>query len=274
MTESAEAESRAWQPLTPRGMAAFARAPLRWLLLAQFVFAVLAASAVVWFLRTAWFPTVRQAIAHLPEHGEIRSGKLNWSNASPQLLAEGDFLAFVVDTNHAGGLRSTAQIQVEFGRHDIFFYSLAGYHKWPYPKDWSVGFNRPDAEPWWGAWQPPIQWLAFGGTVLWCMASWALLSTIYLIPAWLGGFFANRDLSLSGTWKLAGAALMPGAVVMIAGIVFYGFGVLDLVELAAIIAAHVLVGWVYLILGVRVSPKLSSSAEKNPFIGKEACKNG
>jgi hypothetical protein len=277
MTESAEAEPLPWQPLTPGGVAAFARASLRWLLLVQFIFAVLAASTAVWFLRTAWFPTVRQAIAQLPEYGQIRSGKLNWTNASPQLLAEGHFLAFVVDTNHTGAERSPAQIQVEFGRDDIFFrdyYSLAGYRAWPYPREWSVGFNRVEAGPWWGAWQPPIQWLAFGGTLFWCMATWALLATIYFIPAWLGGFFANRNLSLSGSWKLAGAALMPGAVVMITGIVFYGFGVVDLVGFSAITAAHVLVGWVYLILGVRVSPKLlpSGSADKNPFVEKQALK--
>ena len=268
MTESAEAESRAWQPLTPRGQAAFARAPLGWLLLTQFVFALLAATTVVWFLRTAWFPTVRQAIAHLPDQGQIQSGKLNWFQASPQLLAEGHFLAFVVDTNHSGTLRSPAQIQIEFGRDNIFFYSLAGYREWPYPKEWTVGFNRSEAEPWWGAWQPPIQWLAFGATLLWCMTSWGLLATIYFLPAWLGGFFANRQLSLSGSWKLAGAALMPGAVVMIVGIVLYGFGVLDLVGLAAIIIAHVIVGWIYLSLGVRTSPKLLSSGvvEKNPFV--------
>lgn len=274
MTESADAEPRAWQPLTPRGVAAFARAPLRWLLLAQFIFALLAASAVVWFLRTAWFPTMRQAIAQLPENGQIRSGRLNWTNASPQLLAEGHFLAFVVDTNHTGAVRSPAQIQVEFGRDDIFFYSLDSRYpaKWAYPKEWSLGFNRAEAEPWWGAWRPPLLWLAFGGTLLWCMASWASLATIYFLPAWLGGFFSNRDLSLAGSWKLAGAALMPGAVVMIAGIVFYGFGVLDLVGFAAITASHVLAGWIYLLLGVRVSPKLlaSGTAEKNPFVAKEA----
>src|SRR5256885_4262856 len=52
------------------------------------LFALLAAIALVWFLRSAWFPTVRQAIATLPAQGEVKSGKLNWQGDSPQLLAE------------------------------------------------------------------------------------------------------------------------------------------------------------------------------------------
>lgn len=271
MTEAAENKPAAWQPLTPRGVAAFARATWGRLLLVQFIFALLAAVALVWFLRTAWFPTVREAIQQLPERGEMRSGKLNWRDGSPQLLAEGRFLAFVVDTNHSGGLRSPAQIQIEFGRDDIFFYSLAGYRAWPYPVQWNFGFNRRELEPWWGAWEPPIRWLAFGGMLLCCLLGWALLATVYFIPAWLGGFFANRDLSLWRAWKLAGAALMPGALLMIAAIFFYGLGVLDLVQLAAALGAHLIVGWVYTVLGVRASPKLASDGapKKNPFASKE-----
>ena len=88
MTDAAEPESTAWrptawQPLTPRGVAAFARAPLMRLLLVQFIFALLAAIAVVWFLRTAWFPTVREAIENLPAQGEMKSGKLEWTADSP-----------------------------------------------------------------------------------------------------------------------------------------------------------------------------------------------
>jgi hypothetical protein len=272
MTDSADPKPAAWQPLTPRGVAAFARAPLRRLLLVQFFFALAAAVAMVWFLRTAWFPTVRQAVSQLPAQGEMESGKLNWVGDSPQLLAEGHFLAFVVDTNHTGTLRSPAQIQVEFGRDDIFFYSLAGYREWPYPKEWNFGFNRAELQPWWGAWEPPVQWLAFVGMLAWCLASWTALATIYFFPVWLAGFFANRDLNLRQSWKLAGAALMPGAVVMIAAILFYGFGVLDLVKLAAAVGAHIVVGWVYLVCGIWASPKGVSSAAtaENPFAGKAA----
>jgi len=273
MTEPDQAQRTAWQPLTPRGAAAFSRAPLGRLLLVQFVFALLAAVAVVWFLRTAWFPTIHEAIRHLPDQGEIRSGKLYWPDASPESLAEGHFLAFVVDNDHTGTLRSPAQIQVEFGRNDVFFHSLAGYREWPYPKEWIFGFNRKEAEPWWGAWQPPIQWLAFGATLLWCMVTWALLAVIYCVPVWLGGFFANRDLNLLQSWKLSGAAQMPGALLMIAGILLYGFGLLDLVGFAAAAAVHILVTWTFLPLSVRAAPRLLShdSPEKNPFVGKQSC---
>jgi hypothetical protein len=275
MTDSTEPKPAAWQPFTPRGVAALAQASLSRLLLVQFIFALVAATALVWFLRTAWFPTVRAAIAQLPAQGAMKSGKLNWSGNSPQSLAEGHFLAFVVDTNHSGTLCSPAQIQVEFGRDDVFFRSLAGYREWPYPSDWNFGFNRVELQPWWGAWSPPILWIAFGAMLAWCMASWTLLATIYFLPVWLGAFFTNRDLNLRQSWKLAGAALMPGAVVMILAILAYGFGVLDLVGLAAAVGAHLIVGWIYIIWSAWVCPRLSSTAvvSENPFAGKAANDN-
>jgi hypothetical protein len=236
---------------------------------------LLAAIAVVWFVRTAWIPTIRQAIAQLPEHGEIKAGKLAWQGSSPQMLAEGHFLAFDVDTNHSGLLRSPAQIQVEFGQDDIFFYSLAGYREWPYPAEWNFGFNRPTVQPWWGAWEPPVQWLAFAGGLAWCLASWWILATLYFFPVWLGAYFANRALNFRQSWKLAGAALMPGALVMILAIVFYGFGALDLVQFAAVVAAHMLVGWVFVVWSVWVSPKALAevAATQNPFAKKETEEN-
>jgi hypothetical protein len=226
----------------------------------------------VWFVRGAWFPTIRAAIHQLPAGGEMKSGKLTWQGDSPQLLAEGHFLAFVVDTNHTGTLRSPAQVQIEFGRDDIYFYSLAGYREWPYPPDWNFGFNRKELQPWWGAWEPPVQWLAFAGMFFWCLASWTILATVYFLPVWLGGFFANRNLSLGQSWKLAGTALMPGALLMILAILGYGFGLLDIVQLSAVVGAHLLAGWVYLFLGVWASPKITrdTASTQNPFAGKAA----
>ena len=83
MNASVDKAQFAWQPLTVRGVAAFARASLGRLLLVQFIVALLAAGTVVWFLHKAWFPTIGEAIRQLPPQGEIRSGRLDWQGPTP-----------------------------------------------------------------------------------------------------------------------------------------------------------------------------------------------
>ncbi len=72
MDEPTQIRPVAWQPLTPRGVAAFARASGGRLLLVQLLLASLAAAVVVWFLQEAWFPVIHQAIGQLPGQGERR----------------------------------------------------------------------------------------------------------------------------------------------------------------------------------------------------------
>ena len=267
MSEDILKKRFAWEPLTPPGVAAFAGASLRRLWFVQLIFALLAAVVVVLFLKTAWFPTVSSAIRALPAQGEIRNGKLDWPATSPQLLADGNFLAFMVDLEHEGQMRSPAHVQVEFGRNDIYFFPLLGYQQFPYPSDRAFVFNRTDLEPKWGAWQPPILWLTFGVVVAYLMVSWTALATIYFPVVWLVGFFANKKLNFRTSWKLAGAALMPGALLLTAAIFFYGLGALDLVQLAAAFAAHFVIGWIYLFAAPLFSPKLEAVIvmRNNPF---------
>lgn len=260
--------TKAWQPLTPRGVAAFARAPLRRLLLVQLVFALVTAGTAAWFLDTAWCPVVRAAIRRLPAQGEINSGKLNWPVASPQSLAGGTFLSLTVDLKHSGLLRSPADVQVEFGQSGVRFLSLFGEADCAYPAgQWIIAFNRKELDPWWGAWQPPILWMSAGAVVVGLLLTWSIIATIYSFPVWLAGFYANRELSAWGCWKLSGAALLPGALLVTAGLVLYGLGALDLVQLMAVLAAHFVVGWVYAAAGVAGAPKLAAaaSAKGNPF---------
>ena len=257
----------AWQPLTTRGVAAFARASLSRLLLVQLIVALLAAGTVVWFLHKCWFPTMSEAIRGLPPQGEIRSGHLDWTGPSPAGLAEGRFLAITVDLDHSGEARSPAHVQVEFGRVDVKVYYLLGNFQCAYSPRWAVAFNRTELWPWWGAWAPAILAILAGLIVGCLMVSWACLATVYWLPAWLIGFFANRHCSLGGSWRLAGAALMPGALLMCAVIVLYGWGALDLVRLAIAGAAHLLLGWVYLLVSPLCLPRLPSAAAKdNPFV--------
>jgi hypothetical protein len=266
MNESVKQAQFVWQPLTMRGVAAFADAPLRRLMLVQLIIALVAAGSVVWFLHHAWFPTIGEAIRQLPLSGELRAGRLDWHGPTPSILAEGRFLALVVDLQHSGEARSPAQVQVEFGRASFRVFSLFGCTQLAYPTGWAVAFNRTELGPWWGAWAPAVLAIVAVLVVGGLMLSWAGLATLYFLPVWLFGFFANRTLSPGGSWRLAGAALMPGALLLSAAIVLYGGGAFDLVLLAIVAAAHLITGWVYLFVSPLRLPRCPAMAAKeNPF---------
>jgi CHASE2 domain-containing sensor protein len=99
------------------------------------------------------------------------------------------------------------------------------------------------------------------------MANWAVLATICFLPAWLVGFFANRKINFRAAWKLAGAALMPGAALLVVAIIFYGWRWLDPVQLTAAFAAHFVIGFIYIFVAPLFTPKLETelAAKKNPF---------
>jgi len=257
----------AWRPLTPRGVAAFAGATLGRLLLVQFFFALLAAASVVWFLHMAWFPIIQQAIRQLPAQGSIHTGKLDWRGNSPLRLAEDRFLAIAVDLKHEGEARSPAHIQIELGESDFQIIYLLGSVSRAYPLKWNIAVNRAELEPWWGAWAPELLALVAGLLLAGLMLSWALLATIYWVPVWLIGFFGNRALSLPGSWRLAGAALMPGALFLIVVILLYGLGILDPVHLLVAVALHLAIGWIYLFISALSLPLHPAAAalKKNPF---------
>src|SRR5262249_54115782 len=119
MDTPADKPAFAWQPLTPRGVAAFAGATFGRLWCVQLGFALLAGATIAWVLAEAWFPTIRKAILELPAQGEIRSKQLSWSADSPTRLAENRFLSLAVDLNHEGLVRSPAHVQVEFGSNEV-----------------------------------------------------------------------------------------------------------------------------------------------------------
>jgi len=256
----------AWMPLTPRGVAAFAPAKMGRLWLVQFIVALVAAALIGWFVDTAWFSVVRAAIHQFPADGEIRFQHLNWPDESPQLLAEGHFLAFSVDEENSDAIRSPAHVQVEFGDNRVRFHSLFGYREQRYPQGW-IPFNRTKLEPVWDAWQPMLVAGVVLSVLIGLFISWTLLASIYCVPVWLVGFFTNRDLNLRASWKLAGAALMPGALFLMVTIFVYALGLLDMVQLMAGFALHFVIGWVYLFIAPFFLSKESASARagKNPF---------
>ena len=222
-----DTSTSAWQPFTPQGVAAFAHARLRRLLILQAIVALFVAATIAWQLDTGWFPVIQTAIEQLPDTGEIQHQKLDWAGQSPVTLAEDRFLALTVDLRtHTGELRSMAQLEIEFGRDDFFVCSQLGYGYAvvSYPPDWVIAFNRTELRPLWGAWKPFLLAGSFVAAGLALLVVWWLLALVYRLPVRLAAFYGNRDVTMGGSWKLAGAALMPGAVLMLAALLLYGFG--------------------------------------------------
>ena len=259
----------AWEPITPRGVAAFARASFERLFVMQAVIALLAAAAVVWLLSDGIFPTLDATIRQLPDAGAIHSGKLDWRADSPVLLAEGKILAFSVDVEHGGALRSPADFQFEFGRETVRIYSLFGETEVAYPPGYLIAANQTDARPAWGAWAPDILGLAAIGTFLALFGVWAALATVYFLPVWLLCFFSNRDLSFGASWKLASAALMPGALLLSLALVLYDLGAFDLVQLCFAFGMHLVIGWIYLFVSPMFLNRAQPAEKKNPFADKK-----
>lgn len=255
----------AWQPLTPRGVAAFAVAPWRRLLLVQFIVALLVAAGVAWFGYDRYVPVIANAIFKLPAEGQIRNQQLDWRGASPVMLEENSFLALSVSLEQRGQVRSVADVQVEFSRSQVTIYSLFGYVELPYPSGWIIPVNQEQLQPLWGAWLPAALALVLLGVVLGLFLTWFALAALYALPVWWLGFFLDRGLRWRGSWKLSGAALLPGALLMLLAISCYDLGVMNLVGLLSVCGAHFLVGWVYLILGLLAAPRVAAGAARNPF---------
>jgi len=260
--------SFAWEPLTPRGVAAFARASFERLFIVQSIFAVLAAASVVWLLSNGVFPVIDMAIGQLPDAGSIHGGQLDWRDDSPVLLAEGKILAISVDVEHGGSLRSPADFQFEFGRDTVRIFSLFGETELDYPAGYIIAANQPDARPAWGAWAPDILGLTAIGTFLGLLLVWALLATVYCLPVWLICLFSNRDLNFHASWKLAGAALMPGALLLSLALLLYDLGGFDLVQLCFAFGMHLVIGWLYLFISPMFLHRAVPAEQKNPFLSK------
>ena len=211
----------------------------------QLIVALIAAAAGVWFLKTSWCPVIRQAIRQLPDGGQIRRQQLTWNSASPVLLAENRFLAIGVDLDGSSPGRSVADLRVQFQKDQIKICSLLGCVALQFPEGWVVAFDRTSLEPWWGAREFAILAAAGAASVIWLMLSWAALATAYFVLVYVIGYVSDRDVTWSRSWRVAAAALMPGALGLTVGIVLYGLQALSLVGLLIVFLLHFVIGWSY-----------------------------
>lgn len=258
---------QAWQPLTPPGVAAFAAASLGRLALVLIVFAALAGLSVTTFLKSAWFPTIREATRTLPEVGYIRGGRLAWTGDSPALLASSSWLAVTVDLHHQQAYRLPCDLQVEFSANSVRFLSLAGYTDIPYPKGWIIVFNEPELGAWWNAWEPFLAVGAGALTACGLLLSWTVLAALYAIPAGAVCRFVEHGISCGSVWKLCCAAQMPGCLLMFFALLLYSLRAIDLVQWMFVAGAHLVLSWLYIFLATLFLPGKGSPRlrKPNPF---------
>jgi hypothetical protein len=254
----------AWQPFTPKGIAAFADAKPGRLFVLQVIVALLAATAVVWFLWSVWCPSVREAIQNLPPTGVIRAGELDIGASAVQRLVTNRFLTFAIDAQSSQRHSFSADVFVVFRRSNYEVCSLFGCASSHYPTP-VAPFNRLELEAKWGAWEPVLLGIAGAASALAFLFTWWLLTTLYCPFVWLLAFFCDRKLTFGGSWRLCGAALLAGALLLTAGVVAYGLAALDLIRLLILAVLHVVIPWVLIIFAVLARPATTAKLSTNPF---------
>jgi hypothetical protein len=257
-------------PLTFGGVASFGRAPLRRLRAFQTITALLAAGFIGWFFEVAWVPVVQQTILALPNTGVIDDGFLRWPEANSVRMTGSTFLWISVDPAGALERGEGADLQLEFRRRDLRFHSLLGFAALPYPRGYLIALNRTELEPWWGAWHPVVTTGIIGGVFLGLFAVWGVLALLYTWPVRLIAFYADRKLSWFGAWRLASAALLPGALFFELALLAYALHRINLVQFLFAGMLHFMMGWVYVLfapfsLTRPVSGGTAGAAKANPF---------
>ena len=139
-----------------------------------------------------------------------------------------------------------------------------------------MAFNRTKLEPWWGAREPWLIVAAAALAAISLFASWTLLATLYCIPVKLITLFENRDLRWGQSWRLSGAAMLPGALFLTFGIVAFSFGLVDLMQLGTLFVLHIVIGWIYLFISPLFLPRVAEkcTAQNQSLYKKNAGKTG
>lgn len=254
---------RAWQPFTPRGIAAFSRATSGRLFAFQVFVALLAGASVVWFLFSVWFPVTSESIRNFSGAGAIRHGQLDLPGYPAQRLVTNGFLTLVVDVQSERGHAYSSDVLVVLRRSRAEICSVFGCADLRYPVR-EAPFTRLELEAEWGAWQPFLLGIAGIATAFALLFFWWILATIYFLPARLHAFFADRELTLGGSWRLCSSALLPGTILLLVAIVGYRFDVVELIPLLLIAALHVMVPWLLTPFAVLALPRLTPQ-QSNPF---------
>ncbi len=248
---SPPARAAARLPLTFKGVAAYVQAPARHLILVELVVALIAAASMAWFFALACSPAIQAALTQLPEQGVFHSGQLEWPGNSTMLLGHTPFLEIAIDLDGTGQIGPSADLKWEFKRRELRFVTRFGQYALHYPAARSVPFNCTDLLPLWRTWHLWLIAGIVGFVVAVLLPGWAVLAAVYAVVARLAVPSFYHQWGWTGYWRLASAALMPGALWMSGTTLLYGLRGLGLTGFLLAFGAHFVIGWLYLGFALR-----------------------
>jgi hypothetical protein len=239
----------AWQPFTFRGVAAFAFTSYNRLFWIQVFFAAVCATATVWALSHAWTPVIRSAVRNLPDEAPARAEQLIYPASAEPVLAETRHLAILLKVEEGGAAAS--DVRIEFRPSSLRVCSLFGCLVRSYAKKQTIYLTRQEANPWWDAWEPILLGIVAVVTALFFLGTWTLLATVVFLFIRLYAYFADRQITMGGSWRLSAAAFLPGSLALILALVLYALGIADLIRFLLAIPGHLLIALLFLALAPR-----------------------
>jgi hypothetical protein len=252
-------------PTTFGGVAAIAMGPGGWLAAWQLAMALTTAIVVAAALAHTWGRALQHAALALPDEAEIRDGQLSWREADPRILHQGSYLSVVVDSAGRRETALSADVTLSLEGRQLALKSIFGWLELAYPPDLRLPLGRREITGLQSAWLGPG--LAATG-VLVCVALlliWALLAVAYALVVWPLAWALGGQLAFSRAWRLAGAAQMPGALLMTAAIALYATRQLNLLGLLTALPLHFVVDWIFCAGGLRHAAVRRGPDGGNPF---------
>ena len=240
--------------------------PWRRLFLAQAAVALLFAACAVWFLGHCYAPVITEEIQKMPKAPSLTGGRL--AGIPGVQVSETKFLSIAITADEDAELDQSADLQIALRRDHVDISSILssalGSLEFGYGEAVRPGF-KPDPS---GAVVGRLAAGCFGRGG----SGGGGLADGWSGPCWRGftrpaaklaAWFFDRQLSWPGAWRLACAALLPGAVLLALGLVLYGLQMVDVFGLGYFATVHFLVGWVYLLAAPVFAPRLSSARHKS-----------
>jgi hypothetical protein len=256
----------AWQPLTPRGIAAFAHASGARSFSVQFIVASIVVATCLWFVSHQLFPVITDAIQALPGESAVQNGRWITTNDTPRRLAGNRWLEIILDRDHRGGITGAADLSVILTARSFRFCGVLGCFELPHEGGYTFTISRGELGPMWEAWRQPAHAILAVSIFLFLFVSWWVLGLGATALVKLIAFFSDRQVTWSGSWRVGNAALLPGALVVAVGIAFYALNAIDLFQLGLFYALHLICDVLFVVGAPAFLPKLTPiERAKNPF---------